>query len=80
MPHVKFAPSLLLIAIGFSLTACHQSTLATRRDLYSPTKGSGYWTERADGATPEEAAAIVAARQKSQARVKEQAALATPPL
>ena len=39
---MKFAASLLLLsAIG--LTACNN--LVTRRDLYSPTKGSGPYTE-----------------------------------
>ena len=39
---VKFAASLLAL-LAFSLTACN--TLATRRDLYAPTKSSGPYTK-----------------------------------
>jgi hypothetical protein len=39
---VKFAATLLAL-LTFSLTACNN--LATRRDLYSPTKASGPYTK-----------------------------------
>ncbi len=42
---VKFLTSLLLLAgLGLSLSACN--TLSTRRDLYSPTRGSGPYTKK----------------------------------
>ena len=42
---MKFLTSLLLLAgIGFSLSGCN--TLSTRRDLFSPTKGSGPYTRQ----------------------------------
>jgi hypothetical protein len=41
---VKFALSLLLVSASFSMSACN--TLVTRRDLFSPKKGSGPWTTR----------------------------------
>lgn len=44
IPRVKFAFSLLLVSTAFSLSACN--TLVTRRDLYSPKKVSGPWTDR----------------------------------
>jgi hypothetical protein len=45
IPRVKFAASLLLLSAALlSLPAC--TTLANRRELYSPKRGSGYWTER----------------------------------
>jgi hypothetical protein len=40
---MKTVSSLLLLSM-LALTGCN--TLNTRRDLYSPKKGSGYWTER----------------------------------
>ena len=40
---VKLASLLLLFALGSGLTGCN--TLVTRRDLYSPAKGSGPWTD-----------------------------------
>ena len=43
---MKFALPLLLVSAAISLSACN--TLVTRRDLYSPKKGSGYWTDRLD--------------------------------
>lgn len=39
---MKFAASLLIISF-LTLTACNN--LVTRRDLYSPTKGSGPYTQ-----------------------------------
>lgn len=39
---VKFAVSLIAL-LAFALTACN--TLATRRDLYAPTKASGPYTK-----------------------------------
>ena len=41
---VKIVSSILLLSL-LTLTGCN--TLVTRRDLYSPKKGSGYWTDRA---------------------------------
>jgi hypothetical protein len=43
---VKFLVPLLALA-AFSLTAC--SSDATRRELYSPKKGDGYWTRQLEG-------------------------------
>lgn len=40
---VKIVSSILLLSL-LALTGCN--TLVTRRDLYSPKKGSGYWTDR----------------------------------
>jgi hypothetical protein len=42
---VKPASLLLLLTIGSSLMACN-TQLTMRRNLYSPKKGSGYWTTR----------------------------------
>jgi hypothetical protein len=42
---VKPVPLLLLVTV-VALTGCN--TLVTRRDLYSPKKGSGYWTRQAE--------------------------------
>lgn len=41
---MKFAVSLLLLAVSLVLAGCN--TLANRRDLYSPSRGDGYWTKR----------------------------------
>ncbi len=41
---MKFAASLLLLLALLPLSAC--TTLSNRRDLYQPTKGSGYWTNK----------------------------------
>lgn len=40
---VKIVSSILLLSL-LSLTGCN--TLNTRRDLYWPKRGSGYWTVR----------------------------------
>jgi hypothetical protein len=46
---VKIVSSLLLLSL-LALTGCN--TLNTRRDLYWPKRGSGYWTERANHGKP----------------------------
>lgn len=43
MRTVKLVPLLLLVSI-LALSGCN--TLVTRRDQYSPAKGSGYWTKK----------------------------------
>lgn len=43
MRAMKIVSSVLLLSL-FALAGCN--TLVTRRDLYAPKKGSGYWTER----------------------------------
>lgn len=43
MRPMKIVSSVLLLSL-LGLTGCN--TLVTRRDLYAPKKGSGYWTER----------------------------------
>lgn len=44
---MKTASLLLFLTLGTSLMACPCDThLTLRRDLYSPKKGSGYWTTR----------------------------------
>ena len=40
---MKFAPLLLIVVVAVATTGCN--TVNTRRDLYSPTKGKGYWTK-----------------------------------
>jgi hypothetical protein len=45
IPAVKFAASLLLLCF-FTCVFTGCTTDVDRRDLYSPTKGSGYWTKR----------------------------------
>jgi hypothetical protein len=45
MRPVKIVSSILLLSL-LALTGCN--TLNTRRDLYWPKRGSGYWTERAE--------------------------------
>jgi len=44
---VKFFVSLLLLSV-FASTFSACTTDANRRDLYSPKKGSGYWTDRSN--------------------------------
>jgi len=43
---VKFASSLIAFSLILSLCAC--DTPNTRRSMYRPKQGSGYWTTRAD--------------------------------
>ena len=45
MRPVKIVSSILLLSL-LALTGCN--TLNTKRDLYWPKRGSGYWTERAN--------------------------------
>lgn len=45
MRGVKIVSSILLLSL---LSLCGCNTLNTRRDLYSPKRGSGYWTERSN--------------------------------
>jgi hypothetical protein len=46
MQPVKLASSLLILCSALILCAC--DTPNTRRAMYSPKKGSGYWTTRAE--------------------------------
>lgn len=54
---MKLVAPLLLVAFALSSVACN--TVVTRRDLYSPSEGGGYWTKRYTAYTREEGLAGV---------------------